>query len=158
LSTRAYVALGSNLGDRGDWIARAVDAMGALSHTHIVACSSIVETAAWGDSAQGPYLNAVIALETTLSPERLLVALQTIEKALGRVRDPTRRFGPRTIDLDLLAYGEETRASEQLTLPHPRARERAFVLEPLREIAPTHPLLVGTTPTPLTRWLQPLKS
>jgi 2-amino-4-hydroxy-6-hydroxymethyldihydropteridine diphosphokinase len=105
-----------------------------LGDTRVVAASSVYETAAVGGPAQGDYLNQVVALDTSLAPHRLLNALQEIEKSLGRRR--TVRWGPRTLDLDLLLYGESEIDDEELIVPHPRMEERRFVLEPLAELAP----------------------
>ena len=127
--TRAYVGLGANLGDREDTIRRAAELLGAGR------LSTIRETAPWGVVDQPPFLNAVAELDTDLSPRALLERLLEIEGTLGRTRDGS-RWGPRTIDLDLLLYGEQTVDEPGLTVPHPRLHERLFVLEPLAELAP----------------------
>jgi len=141
----AYVALGSNLGERPALLLAALKAINALPDCRIIACSSVFESPPWGDTEQPAYLNAVASLETTLDPHTLLAALLAIEAKLGRERDPLRRFAPRTIDLDILSYANLRISTETLTLPHPRAHERRFVIEPLAEIAADHPLLRAET-------------
>jgi 2-amino-4-hydroxy-6-hydroxymethyldihydropteridine diphosphokinase len=139
MSAWACVALGSNLGDRRDNLARALEEL-ARPGVRVLRRSALYETAPVGGPAgQGPYLNAVVEVETALSPEGLLVLLEEIETKLGRVR--TVRDGPRTLDLDLLLYDDLVLDGPRLTLPHPRMHERLFVLEPLAEIAPgaVHP-------------------
>ena len=133
--TRAYVALGSNLGDSRRYLADAIEAMAGLSQTRIIGCSRVYRTPPWGVLDQPPFLNAVAGLDTGLSPGELLDALLGIERAAGRVREGE-RWGPRTLDLDLL-HMEGVRSDEaRLTLPHPRIAERAFVLLPLNDLAP----------------------
>ncbi len=127
--TRAYIGLGSNLGDREESIRRAAELIGARR------LSTIRETEPWGIENQPSFLNAVARLETDLAPRRLLDRLLEVERTLGRTRDGI-RFGPRTIDLDLLLYGEETIDEAGLQVPHPRLHERRFVLEPLAELEP----------------------
>lgn len=128
----AYVALGSNLGDRHAALESAVRALSRAGE--VLAVSSIYETDPVGYADQPPYLNAVLALETPLTPEELLDVLLAIEQEHGRVRSFPN--APRTLDLDLLVFGDERRESEKLALPHPRMHERAFVLVPFAEIAP----------------------
>jgi 2-amino-4-hydroxy-6-hydroxymethyldihydropteridine diphosphokinase len=132
--TRAYVGLGSNLGDRLATLDAAVRALDADTQTHVMAVSRVYETAPVGGPEQGPYLNAVAVLETDRSPYGLLDLLQATEAGLGRVR--AERWGPRTADLDLLLYDGPPVDSAELTVPHPRARERAFVLVPLCDVDP----------------------
>jgi 2-amino-4-hydroxy-6-hydroxymethyldihydropteridine diphosphokinase len=127
--TLAYVALGSNLGDREAAIRRAAELIGARR------LSAIRETEPWGYADQPRFLNAVAELETELGPRELLERLLAVERELGRERTG-RRYGPRTIDLDLLVHGEATVSGPALELPHPRLAERLFVLEPLAELAP----------------------
>jgi 2-amino-4-hydroxy-6-hydroxymethyldihydropteridine diphosphokinase len=127
-----YLALGSNLGDRHGSIERALEEL--ASYVTITARSTVIETAAQYDTDQPPFLNGVCAGTTAASPEALLTALHTIEEKLGRVR--TTRYGPRTIDIDILIYGTLVQTNAVLTLPHPRMQERLFVLEPLNQIAP----------------------
>jgi len=129
----AWIGLGANLGDRGAALARAVQALAGLPGTRLVQVSGLYASAPI--DAGGPdYLNAVAELTTQLVPLALLDALQAIEQAAGRERPY--RNAPRTLDLDLLLYGDQSMDSERLTLPHPRMGERAFVLVPLAEIAP----------------------
>ena len=130
--TVAYVALGSNLGDRQATLRRAVERLGELGQ--IEAASSVWDTEPVGYVDQPRYLDAVVRLRTTLSPEEMLARLLAIEHDLGRVRSFPN--APRTLDLDLLLHGDAVRSTTFLTLPHPRMHLRAFVLEPLAEIAP----------------------
>ncbi len=131
--TRAYIGLGSNLGDREATIRDAVDRLGR--HVTIVAVSTLRETDPVGFLDQPRFLNGVAAVETDLAPRQLLDVLLAVEGELGRTRAGP-RFGPRTIDLDLLVHGHEVVDEPALTVPHPRLHERRFVLEPLAEIAP----------------------
>jgi 2-amino-4-hydroxy-6-hydroxymethyldihydropteridine diphosphokinase len=130
---RAYVGLGSNLGDREGAIRDALEAL--AEHVRVVAVSSLRETEPWGYAEQPPFLNAAAAVETDLSPRELLDLLLAVERRLGRTRDGA-RYGPRAIDLDLLLYGEEVVDEPGLTVPHPRLHERRFALEPLAELDP----------------------
>ena len=142
MSEIAYIALGSNLGDRQGHLDRAISRLGELPGVRVSKRSSLYETAPVGGPAgQGSYLNAVVEVASELGPEELLTRLHTIESDLGRVR--TVRDGPRTIDLDILLHGDLVLDTPRLTLPHPRLHERLFVLEPLAEIAPgvLHPKL-----------------
>lgn len=132
--TRAHVALGSNLGDRMATLDAAVRALDADDMTHVMAISRVYETEPVGGPEQGPYLNAVAVLETDRDPHSLLDLLLLTEDRLGRVR--AERWGPRTADLDLILYDGPPVSSPDLTVPHPRARERAFVLVPLMEVDP----------------------
>jgi 2-amino-4-hydroxy-6-hydroxymethyldihydropteridine diphosphokinase len=127
--TLAYVGLGSNLGDREGMILAAAERLGPRR------LSPILETDPWGYAAQPRFLNAVAELETDLTPRQLLDRLLEIESELGRVRDGA-RYGPRTIDLDLLLYGDEVIDEPGLAVPHPRLAERLFVLEPLLGLDP----------------------
>jgi 2-amino-4-hydroxy-6-hydroxymethyldihydropteridine diphosphokinase len=129
---RAFVALGSNLGDRAAYLERARDALAALPGTSVVAASRVYETAPQDLVEQPPYLNQVVCLETGLAPLDLLHACQAIESANDRVRE--RRFGPRTLDVDILLFQGVETDDPELTLPHPRMTQRAFVLAPLAEI------------------------
>lgn len=141
----ALVALGSNRGDRAAHLRRALAALRATQGVSAVEVSRFYETAPVGPPPQGPYLNAAARLETDLSPRELLERLLTVERAEGRVRGGE-RWGPRTLDLDLLLYGERVVREPGLEVPHPRMHERPFVLEPLAEIAPEerHPLARAT--------------
>ena len=122
--TRAFIGLGANLGDRERTILAAAERLGPHR------LSPIVETEPWGFADQPKFLNAVAELETELTPRRLLERVLEIERELGRTREGP-RYGPRTIDLDLLLYGDEIVEEPGLTVPHPRLVERLFVLEPL---------------------------
>ena len=128
MAVLAYIGLGSNLGDRRAMIA------GALERLRPRRVSSIIETEPWGLGGQPDFLNAVAELETDLSPDELLGRLLDVERDLGRVR--TEKWGPRTLDLDLLIYGDRRMSTETLSLPHPRLHERRFVLEGLAELCP----------------------
>ncbi len=130
----AFVGIGSNLGDREAHLRRAIDLITAEDGIESSGVSEIRETEPVGPVAQGPFLNGAIRIETDLSPRELLGRLLDIEQRMGRVR--SERFGPRTIDLDLLVYGDETVEEPGLTVPHPRLHERRFALEPLAELAP----------------------
>lgn len=131
----AYIGLGSNLDDPPRQLGRALEALAALPDTRLVSVSSFYRSPPLGPADQPDYLNAVAGLLTALPPAELLAALQAIETAQGRRRDGP-RWGPRTLDLDLLLHGAARLATPALTLPHPGLRERAFVLVPLAEIAP----------------------
>jgi len=147
LELPAVIALGSNLGDREALLREAVLAIGRIDGVRLWGASGIVESAALkpaGVDASAPaYLNAVVGVHTSLTPVRLLEELQGIETRLGRVR--TERWGDRTIDLDLITMGEQRMETAELTLPHPRAAERAFVLVPWLELQPAAHL-VGIGP------------
>lgn len=132
---RAYVGLGANLDAREETIRKALDLLGAHPRIDVVAVSTLRETEPWGPVAQQPpFLNGAAAVETSLEPRALLGVLLDVERRLGRVRDE--RWGPRTIDLDLLLYGDVVLDEPGLTVPHPRLHERAFALEPLQELDP----------------------
>ena len=137
--TRVYLALGANLGDRHGSLIAAIDRL--CAHVRLAALSAIYETEPWGQVDQPRFLNAACAIDTDLSPHDLLALLKSIEAEMGR--QPSLRFGPRLIDLDLLLYGEAVVDGADLNVPHPRLPERAFVLTPLAEIAPdvVHPTL-----------------
>lgn len=134
---RAYVGTGSNLGKRQKTIAQALELIAAENGLEVVAVSSLRETEPVGYEDQPPFINGVIGLETELSPRKLLERLLEIERRLGRVRGEGPRFGPRTIDLDLLLYGDEIVDQPGLIVPHPRLHERRFALEPLAELDPS---------------------
>lgn len=133
--TEAYIALGSNLGDARGNVQGAFDALGRLPGTKLLGHSSLYLTPPWGLLEQPPFINAVARIDTVLSPHDLLDALLAIERAAGRVRDGE-RWGPRTLDLDVLHMDGVLLEDERLTLPHPRIHERAFVLVPLNDLAP----------------------
>jgi 2-amino-4-hydroxy-6-hydroxymethyldihydropteridine diphosphokinase len=133
--TRAYLALGSNLGDREELLQQAVDRLAAHPEITVVAVSPVYETSPVGGPEQPDYLNAVVAVETAASPRRLLAVAQQLEAAAGRVRGA--RWGPRTLDVDILLVGEERVDEPDLVVPHPRMWERAFVTVPLADLAPS---------------------
>jgi 2-amino-4-hydroxy-6-hydroxymethyldihydropteridine diphosphokinase len=133
--TRAYVGLGANLGDREETLRAAVGALGAEEGIDVVAVSTLRETEPVGVGRQPRFLNGAVALDTTLSARELLDRLLAVEQRFGRVR-VAGEHGPRTLDLDLLLYGDETIDEPGLAIPHPRLHERRFVLEPLAELAP----------------------
>jgi 2-amino-4-hydroxy-6-hydroxymethyldihydropteridine diphosphokinase len=132
----ALVALGGNLGDVRDTIDRAVAAFCDGQKVHLLARSSDYRTLPWGVEDQPAFVNACIAVETRLTPRALLARAQAVERALGRERSKERRWGPRQIDIDLIAYEDVALEDSDLTLPHPQLFARAFVLVPLAEIAP----------------------
>ncbi|MFG0246040.1 MAG: 2-amino-4-hydroxy-6-hydroxymethyldihydropteridine diphosphokinase [Phycisphaerales bacterium JB052] len=136
MQTEAYIAIGSNLGDRAQTIESAVDSIRALDQTELVCVSSIIETEPVGPDGQGAYLNGALCVRTGLGPRPLLEALLEIERTHGRDRDHEQRWGARTLDLDLLVYGDQILDEPGLCVPHPRLHERSFVLIPLAEIAP----------------------
>lgn len=135
-SNRVYVGVGANLGTPRETIAAALALLDQEGDVELLAVSTLRETDPVGYEEQPRFLNGVVQLGTELSPQELLARLLAIETRLGRVRGEGPRFGPRTIDLDLLLYGEETVDEPGLTLPHPRLHERRFVLEPLAELDP----------------------
>jgi len=130
----AYIALGSNVGDRESNIKRAMDLL--KEKTKLISCSSLYETRPMYMEEQGWFLNAAAEIETDFTARQLLDFLKRIEKTLGR--KPVERNGPRIIDLDILFYGDQILKQNGLQVPHPKMAERAFVLVPLVEIAPTH--------------------
>jgi len=132
---RAYVGVGANLGDRGATIQRALELLGSTPGLEVLEVSSLRETDPVGFEDQPPFLNGAVAVATALSPRELLDVLLESERKLGRTREGP-RFGPRTIDLDMLVYGDVELDEPGLTLPHPRLHERRFALEPLAELAP----------------------
>jgi 2-amino-4-hydroxy-6-hydroxymethyldihydropteridine diphosphokinase len=143
----AYIAMGSNLGDREATLGRAVEMLGRSPGVSVGSVSRLVETdPVGGPPGQGKYLNGAVAIRTTLSPPELLRRLKEIEKSLGRDRSVEPRWGPRTCDLDILLMGEAVLQTRELTIPHPQMHLRRFVLAPLAEIAPqaVHPVLGKT--------------
>ena len=120
----AFIALGSNLGDRAGHLGFARDAIAALGGTRIVAATAVEETEPVGDVPQGPYLNQMIAVQTSLTPRALLAELQRIELAAGRVR--RERWGPRTLDLDIVRFGDRRLSDDDLVVPHPELPNRDF--------------------------------
>ena len=134
----AVVGLGGNVGDSGQTLRRAFQALEDLPDSTVLATSPLYRTPDWGVEDQADFINAAAAISTALAPQALLDALFGIERDFGRIRaaDGSDRWGPRTLDLDLLLYGDEQIASATLTVPHPRITERAFVLVPLLALAP----------------------
>jgi 2-amino-4-hydroxy-6-hydroxymethyldihydropteridine diphosphokinase len=130
------IALGGNVGDVGATFQKAVAHICGMAQAALIARSSDYATPPWGDEQQPRFINACIEIETSLDPHALLFVLHKIEKKFGRDRTAERRWGPRTLDLDLIAYDDVSLQTPELTLPHPRLFERAFVLVPLVEIAP----------------------
>jgi 2-amino-4-hydroxy-6-hydroxymethyldihydropteridine diphosphokinase len=130
------IALGGNIGDVRATFRDAIPDILGMSLAVLLARSSDYATPPWGNEQQPPFINACIEIETTLDPHALLSALQRIERKFGRDRTREQRWGPRTLDLDLLAYDDVSLQGPELTLPHPHLFERAFVLVPLMEIAP----------------------
>lgn len=132
--SKAYLSLGSNLGERMSFLCDALSLLSTLDFVTIDAVSSVYETDPVGYHDQDDFLNIVCRIETELTPEELLSEIGKIESILGRRR--TVRFGPRTIDIDILTFENEVRNTDKLILPHPRMHERQFVLIPLNEIMP----------------------
>ena len=133
---RAFVAFGGNVGDARATIQSAIAAFCDGDHVKLLARSSDYRTPPWGVTDQPPFVNACISVDTRLSPRDLLDRAQEVERGFGRDRQHETRWGPRTLDIDILAYDDVTLDDPMLTLPHPRLFERAFVLVPLVEIAP----------------------
>jgi 2-amino-4-hydroxy-6-hydroxymethyldihydropteridine diphosphokinase len=133
--TRAFVGLGANLGDREATLRAAVDALAAEEGIEVVAVSTLRETEPVGVGEQPRFINGAVELETTLTARELLDRLLAVEQRFGRVRVPG-EHGPRTLDLDLLLYGDEVIDEPGLAVPHPHLHERRFALEPLNELAP----------------------
>jgi 2-amino-4-hydroxy-6-hydroxymethyldihydropteridine diphosphokinase len=133
---RAYVGIGANLGERERTIHRAIEMLAAQPEIELAGVSPLRETAPWGPVEQPSYLNGAVALDTELGPRDLLEVLLDIERSLGRDRSAEVRWGPRTLDLDLLVHGDLVRDEPGLTLPHPRLHERRFALEPLVDLDP----------------------
>ena len=130
--TTCYIAIGSNLGNRRSYIDKAIDGLKNNNNIRFKRSSSIYETEPVSDIPQGKFLNGVLEIETTLSPQELLKELSRIEERLGRKRNA--RNAPRTIDLDILYYGQEVIEEDGLVIPHPKIAEREFVLKGLREL------------------------
>jgi 2-amino-4-hydroxy-6-hydroxymethyldihydropteridine diphosphokinase len=129
-----YLGLGSNLNDRYANLRRAIARLGR--QVTITAVSPVYATEPWGDTDQPPFLNACVAAATTMTPHAVLHLAKSIERKMGR--ETTRRWGPRLIDIDILFYDDLTMADEELTIPHPRIAERAFVLAPLADLIPEY--------------------
>lgn len=141
MAVRCYLGLGSNLGDRLGNLRRAVELLADRPGVRLLRSSRVYETEPVGGPPQPRYLNAVLEIETELDPRGVLAACGEVEAALGRVRGE--RFGPRTIDVDVLTYGDERIAEPDLEVPHPRMHERGFVLAPLAELDADPPLPGG---------------
>ncbi|MED5503024.1 MAG: 2-amino-4-hydroxy-6-hydroxymethyldihydropteridine diphosphokinase [Pseudomonadota bacterium] len=139
----AYIAVGSNLADPVSQAKQAIEALKTLPNSEFVRASSLYSSTPMGPQNQPDYINAVVAIKTNLTPLELLDCTQAIEQEQGRVRKEE-RWGPRTLDLDMILYGNEVIDSERLTVPHYGMREREFVLYPLAEIAPSLQLPDGT--------------
>jgi 2-amino-4-hydroxy-6-hydroxymethyldihydropteridine diphosphokinase len=154
LESQAFVGLGGNLGDSAATLTAALRALDALPQTRVMRASQLYRTAAWGVTDQPDFINAVALLHTRRTPRQLLEDLLEIERHAGRHRleDGSDRWGPRTLDLDLLLYGDARIDEPGLHVPHPRLHERAFVLVPLAEIAPDASIPgVGTAAQALAR-------
>jgi 2-amino-4-hydroxy-6-hydroxymethyldihydropteridine diphosphokinase len=132
----ALIALGGNVGDVRATFRKAISHICGMTQAALVVRSSDYSTPPWGDEEQQRFINACIEIETSLDPHALLFCLQKVETKFGRDRDKERRWGPRSLDLDLIAYDDVKLDKPELTLPHPRLFERAFVLVPLAEIVP----------------------
>ncbi len=139
------IALGGNVGDVRATFARAIPMICGMTQAALVARSSDYTTPPWGDAQQDRFINACIEIDTDLDPHALLFTLHRIEAKFGRDRKNERRWGPRTLDLDIVAYNDVQLEKPELTLPHPRLFERAFVLVPLAEIAPDR-MIAGRAP------------
>ena len=140
--TRAYLGLGSNLGDRLATLQGAVDLLDDAAGIDVVACSRVWETDPVGGPPQPDFLNVVVRIESSLAPKELLAACHHVEAVLERVRDV--RWGPRTVDVDVLSIDGYVSADPELTVPHPRMTDRAFVLLPLLDLDPDPVLSDGT--------------
>lgn len=131
---RAYLGLGSNMGDRQGILDGAIEALDNTADMRILSVAPLYETRAWGFEEQASFLNTVVAVQTTLDPYQLLAACQAVEATFDRKREI--KWGPRTLDIDILLYDQLEIADQDLTIPHPLMHERAFVLAPLAEISP----------------------
>lgn len=153
---KVFIGVGSNEGERLENISKAIQAFSSVGGIRLMQMATILETAPIGGPPQGPYLNTVVEIETSLEPAALLAMLKRVESQLGRLPS-TERWGPRPIDLDLLFYDDRIIHEATLILPHPRLHERPFVLEPLSQLAPDllHPVL-GQTIATLCERLQSL--
>lgn len=143
--TRAYIGLGSNLGDRVAMLTAALAALSETPGVSVVAVSRAYESEPWGVLDQPAFANAVAAIDTDLTAEGLLAVAKSVERSLGRIAG--RRYGPREIDVDVLLFGSDVVDTPQLTVPHPRLLERDFVVTPLLEVAPHVTLPDGSVPT-----------
>ena len=150
----AFIGLGSNLGDRAANLREAISRLAEAEGVAVLRVSPVYETDPVGPVEQGPFLNAVIMVKTGLGPRKLLAACLAIETTMGRTR--TVRWGPRTIDLDLLLYGDHEESQPDLAVPHPELTTRAFVLVPLADLAPEASLPDGRTVRDLLRAIEPV--
>jgi 2-amino-4-hydroxy-6-hydroxymethyldihydropteridine diphosphokinase len=150
--TTAVLGLGGNIGDPRRRIAAAIDLLAAQPGVSVEAVSALYETAPWGKTDQPDFLNAAVRIDTTLSPRELLRSILAVERRLGRER--TERWGPRTIDIDILLFGARQVAEPGLDIPHPRLRERAFALIPLIDVMPEAELFGR----PAAEWVERLDS
>ena len=141
--TLVYLSIGSNSGDRVKLIEQAISFISLCEDISLVRTSALYETEPWGVKDQNWFLNVAVEIKTSLLPQDLLIKLQNIEKTLGRNRQLERRWGERTIDIDIIFYGNEKIETEILSIPHPRMNDRAFVLVPFLELIPdfVHPVL-----------------
>ena len=135
---RVFLCIGSNLADRAATLRMAIDRLGEVPFSRVAQTSSVYETDPWGNTQQGSFLNQAVEMETSLEPVPLLEACQSIERGLGRER--TEKWGARTVDIDILLYDSRIVERLELRIPHPRLRDRRFVLVPLAEIAPAVPV------------------
>lgn len=154
---RTMIGIGTNVGDRLATLEAAIWTLHETAGMRVVDVSGVWETAPWGGVDQARYLNAVVVVTTTLDPHELLADLQATEAAFGRDRTREQRWGPRTLDLDVLLYGDEVIDTPELVVPHPRMTERAFVLVPLLEVAPGLVLPDGTRLTRALAALAPVE-
>ena len=140
--TTAYLSIGSNIGERQKFIEQAVSFLGLCEEIEVVQTSALYETEPWGVKDQNWFLNVAVEINTTLSPQDLLVKCNQIESTLGRNRDVEKRWGERTVDIDIIFYGTQIINTDILVVPHTRMHERAFVLVPMLEITPefVHPI------------------
>ncbi|MGT2935655.1 2-amino-4-hydroxy-6-hydroxymethyldihydropteridine diphosphokinase [Streptococcus castoreus] len=150
--TIVYLSLGTNMGDRKAYLKKAVASLAKLPQTQLLSQSLIYETVAWGKTDQSDFLNMACQLETSLAPTDFLKKIQKIEQALGRVRHE--KWGPRTIDIDILLFGDDVYQTADLTIPHPYMTERSFVLIPLLELQEN--LCLPTNQKPLADYLAAL--
>lgn len=130
-----YIAIGSNLGEPAEFAKQAINSIRHLRSSELMGVSSLYRSEPLGDIPQDDYVNAVVKIDTSLEPAELLLELQAIEQAFYRMRDPDNPWGPRTMDLDIILYGNRRLNDSHLTIPHPRFSERLFVLQPMKEIA-----------------------
>ena len=155
MTSEVFIALGSNVGHRKNYIRNAITLLGNNPKITVVKQSSLIETKPVGPIEQGLFINAVIEISTSLTPPELLATCLAVEEQIGRVR--TKRWGPRTIDLDIILFADRIIAGANLNVPHPELSMRVFVLEPLAEIAPEiqHPVLRMTAVDMLTSARKP---